>query len=434
LNSPETVMALARPWVCPPLRNVPILGDQYTSREFFDREWSSMWTKVWLLMGRSSELGEAGSYQMEEVGPESFIMIRQNDGSVKAFYNVCQHRGSRLLFNNEGISNQIVCPYHGWEWDKDGSLSQVQDPEDFIDGNPCDDMTLVEVNCELFAGFIWINMDPECIGLKEYLGPVWEEFEAYESHDWIRGSSSTVDVNCNWKVPQDNSCESYHLPSVHPQGLKWIEHSYKYCHFDWCEEGHNRMSIPMVTPSHSLTGEELEVDDQLREMLEPWGLKAEDFKGREFETRQKVQSAKRETGSERGYQFDQLFDDQLTDAYHYNIFPNVTISFAGSEYIGLQRMRPHRRDPERHYYDNFMYLSQGAAARLDVTEPEERRFFRYGTELMNRQIADQDLAISTGQQLGLASRGYRGVRLAGQEGRVQRFHDVLDEYLDGSRP
>ena len=97
-------------------------------------------------------------------------------------------------------------------------------------------------------------------------------------------------------------------------------------------------------------------------------------------------------------------------------------------------MRPHRRDPERHYYDNFMYLSQGAAARLDVTEPEERRFFKYGTELMNRQIADQDLAISTGQQLGLASRGYRGVRLAGQEGRVQRFHDVLDEYLDGSRP
>ena len=52
---------------------------------------------------------------------------------------------------------------------------------------------------------------------------------------------------------------------------------------------------------------------------------------------------------------------------------------------------------------------------------------------MNRQIADQDLAISTGQQLGLASRGYQGVRLAGQEGRVQRFHDVLDEYLDGSR-
>ena len=75
-------------------------------------------------------------------------------------------------------------------------------------------------------------------------------------------------------------------------------------------------------------------------------------------------------------------------------------------------MRPHRRDPERHYYDNFMYLSHGAAARIGATKPEERRFFKYGTDLMNREIADQDLAVSTGQQLGLSSRGYSGVRLA----------------------
>ena len=194
------------------------------------------------------------------------------------------------------------------------------------------------------------------------------------------------------------------------------------------------MAIPMVTPSRSLSGEELEVDEQLAEMLEPWNLNPDDFRGREFETREEVQSVKRKLGAKRGYQFEKLFDDQLTDAYHYNIFPNVTISFAGAEYIGFQRMRPHRRDPERHSYDNFMYLSHGAAARIGMTKPEERRFFEYGTELMNRQIADQDLAISTGQQLGLSSRGYRGVRLAGQESRVQRFHDVLEEYLEGDRP
>ena len=434
MKASDGVMALARPWDCPPLLNVPILGEQYTSREFFEREWLNMWTKVWLLMGRSSELDKAGSYQVEEVGPESFIMIKQNDGSIRAFYNVCQHRGSRLIFNHEGLVNQIVCPYHGWEWARDGSLEHVQDPEDFTDGNPCDDLTLVEVNCEVFAGFIWINMDSECMSLKDYLGPVWGEFEAYESHDWMRGLSSTVDVKCNWKVPQDNSCESYHLPTVHPQGLQWIEHSYKFCHFDWCKEGHNRMAIPMVTPSRSLSGEELEVDEQLAEMLEPWNLNPDDFRGREFETREEVQSVKRKLGAKRGYQFEKLFDDQLTDAYHYNIFPNVTISFAGAEYIGFQRMRPHRRDPERHSYDNFMYLSHGAAARIGMTKPEERRFFEYGTELMNRQIADQDLAISTGQQLGLSSRGYRGVRLAGQESRVQRFHDVLEEYLEGDRP
>ena len=133
------------------------------------------------------------------------------------------------------------------------------------------------------------------------------------------------------------------------------------------------MAIPMVTPSHSLSGEELEVDEQLAEMLEPWNLNPDDFKGREFETREEVQTVKRKLGAKRSYQFGELFDDQLTDAYHYNIFPNVTISFAGAEYIGLQRMRPHRRDPERHSYDNFMYLSHGAAARIGMTKQEERR-------------------------------------------------------------
>ncbi|MEC7909571.1 MAG: Rieske (2Fe-2S) protein, partial [Actinomycetota bacterium] len=147
MSNLEGVMAVAKPWGCPPLQNVPILGEQYTSREFFDHEWSSMWTKVWLLMGRSSEMQEPGSYQVEEVGPESFIMIRQADSSIRAFYNVCQHRGSRLIFNKEGTTDKIVCPYHGWEWASDGSLEYVQDPEDFKEGNPCDDLTLVEVNC-----------------------------------------------------------------------------------------------------------------------------------------------------------------------------------------------------------------------------------------------------------------------------------------------
>ena len=85
MKASDGVMALARPWDCPPLLNVPILGEQYTSREFFEREWLNMWTKVWLLMGRSSELHEAGSYQVEEVGPESFIMIKQNDFFVSIY-------------------------------------------------------------------------------------------------------------------------------------------------------------------------------------------------------------------------------------------------------------------------------------------------------------------------------------------------------------
>ena len=175
-------------------------------------------------------------------------------------------------------------------------------------------------------------------------------------------------------------------------------------------------------------------------MLEPWGLDPADFAGRELETRLALQRAKRELAPERGYNIEDLTDDQLTDAYRYNIFPNSTISFAGCEYIGVQRMRPHRSDPQQCHYDNFTYGAKGSESDSDLdgqggkewlSEGARRNVFDYGDRLMNRRIADQDLSIVTGQQLGLASRAYRGVHLPAQEHRVQWFHDVIDDYLDG---
>ena len=94
-------------WPAPELRDVAITGDRYTSREFFAREWDTMWTRVWLLLGRAAEMAEPGDYQVEEVGPESLIMVRQRDGSVRSFYNVCQHRGSRLTFAEDGSTPPV---------------------------------------------------------------------------------------------------------------------------------------------------------------------------------------------------------------------------------------------------------------------------------------------------------------------------------------
>ena len=282
-------------------------------------------------------------------------------------------------------------------------------------------------------------MNENASTLKEYLGPVWDDWDRYHSDHWLRTSAATVAVDCNWKVPQDNSCESYHLPTVHPQGEYWIEHDYKDCIFDWCSEGHNRMAIKMGLPAKSLADKDLRIDDQLAAMLEPWGLNTDDFHGREYETRAAIQKAKRALAGERGYEVTDLSDDQLTDAYHYNIFPNVTISYAGCEYVSMQRMRPHPTDPTKCFYDNFTYGAAGSEGDADLEnlggkewlhEGSQREFFTYGERLMNRRIADQDLSIVTGQQLGLKSRAYTGVNLSGQENRVQRFHDVIDNYLN----
>ena len=98
-------------WSNPAVTRHQLGGERYTSPDFFAREWDTMWTRTWQLLGREQAMPNPGDYQIEDVGPESIIMVRQPDGSIRAFYNVCQHRGSRLTFAAEGTTNAFICPY-----------------------------------------------------------------------------------------------------------------------------------------------------------------------------------------------------------------------------------------------------------------------------------------------------------------------------------
>ena len=116
-----------------------------------------MWTRVWLLLGRESELPEPGDWQMEPVGREEILMVRQQDSSIKAFYNVCQHRGNPLVDEPEQ-QPATLCRYHSWAFLPDGMLQFAPDKEDFPEGNPCGKLQLAELQCETFAalsGSIW---------------------------------------------------------------------------------------------------------------------------------------------------------------------------------------------------------------------------------------------------------------------------------------
>ncbi len=148
-------------WPEQKLRWHDIPGDRYTSKEFAEREWEHMWSKVWLLLGRESELPNPGDWQREDVGRESILMVRQQDGGVKAFYNICQHRGNPLVSDTKGSVRRFVCRYHSWAFMPDGELNFAPDKEDFPRGNPCGKVRLAELACETFAGFVWVNMIPD---------------------------------------------------------------------------------------------------------------------------------------------------------------------------------------------------------------------------------------------------------------------------------
>jgi len=424
-------------WETPDIGEHPIPGYRYTSVKFFEDEFENMWSKVWLLLGREAEIPEAGDWQIEEVGPESIIMVRQSNGSIKAFFNVCQHRGNRLVFESKGRVKRFICRYHSWAYLPDGKLDFAQDSEDFPQGNPCDNVKLVEIPCESFAGFIWVNMDENCRTLKEYLGPVWDDWQMYPVAEMNRYLAYTVNVPCNWKVIQDNFNESYHLRSVHPEASAMIEEGYKETQFDMCGEGHSRMVMHAGYPARSLEGSQLTAP--LSALMSEWELDPEDFRGREREIRLALQQAKRELGPGRGYiHFDNMRDEQLTDFYHYTIFPNFAVSITADGFHFL-RSRPNANDPEQCIFDNWFYAVDPEGESRPVSTPggprkrgqyAEQEIINYGEKSVGFGM-DQDLSITTGQQLGFRSRGFKGVYLSGQEARVRRYHEVIDQYLSG---
>ncbi len=426
----------------PEFRGTPITPDRYFSKAFAEKEWDKIWTKTWQIAGLAAQVAKTGDYVTFNLGTETIVCVRGDDGEVRAFYNVCQHRGMPVVSGEQGNAPRMVCRYHGWVYDLKGTLKLVPDEADFVQGSPCGKLNLVEIKCEVWAGFVWINMDDDCVPLREFLGPIAAQIDTYPMDRMVRTHWVTIEADFNWKLVQDNFNESYHLPFVHPQTKFIMEYSYNFCQFDLYPEGHARMFMPGAGPTKMLRGGETETLQMLEQELKFWGLDPEDFRGgKTGEIRAALQAAKREKGAEKGFDFSSYHDDQLTDHWHYTIFPNLSFSLKPDGNIWL-RARPHETDPEKCYFDMWYmtlfpkgtdrYYSQSMSEWVDISVPAPHITGKVNEVSMGPAI-DQDVSIWSDQQRGLHSRGYRRDYLAGQERRVRYFHENIDKWIAGAQ-
>ncbi|CAO1648973.1 aromatic ring-hydroxylating oxygenase subunit alpha [Parasphingorhabdus sp. NYA22] len=424
----------------PEFRNTPITPDRYYSKEWADKEWEKIWTKTWQIAGVADQLQKAGDWITADFGPETIVCIRGEDGETRAFYNVCQHRGMPLVTGEQGNARgkRLTCPYHGWAYEFTGNLKAVPDEADFLQGSPCGKLNLKPVQCTVWAGFIWINMDENAVPLREYLGPIAEQIETYPMDKMKRTHWVTVEGNFNWKLIQDNFNESYHVPFVHPQTKFVMEYSHHHCQFDLYPQGHAHMIMPGAGPTKTLRGGEKETLEQLAEEIQFWGLDPDDYRnGKTGEIRLALQKAKRELGAEKGFDFSSYQDSQLTDHWHYTIFPNLSFSLKPDGNIWL-RARPHESDPEKCYFDMWYmtlfpegtdrYYSQSMAEWVDTSVPAPHVQGTVEEVSMGPGI-DQDVEVWEVQQRGLHSRGYERDYLAWQERRVRFFHENLESWM-----
>ncbi|MBI1180227.1 MAG: Rieske 2Fe-2S domain-containing protein [Alphaproteobacteria bacterium] len=420
-----------------------LAGERYTSADFYRREWEAVWTKVWLVTARTVEIPEAGDFVVEEIGPESILVVRQEDGSIKAFYNVCQHRGNRLVHPAEGSMPSFTCDYHSWVWGIDGSLLSAQDEEDFSQGNPCGRVALEELRCDTFAGFVFVNMDPDCIPLKDYLGPVWDRWQVYPTEKMVRVQALTVKLPSNWKALHDNFSEVYHFATVHAPFLDYLEDDFRSLACEIFDQGHTVMHMKGALPSNRyLTTDAPPISEQLAGELRRWDLDPADFADRPTETRRALQVQKRKLGPARGHDhYAAMSDSQLTDSHHYTVFPNFSAGMLADGML-FHRLRPHATDPNVSYYDVFYYatgddafsgMSTAKGGSGGTVEDAPREYLEYGERSLGA-LLDGDVGTMATQQKGLRSRGYRGGELADQEYRLAFYHHMIDRCMAGWRP
>jgi phenylpropionate dioxygenase-like ring-hydroxylating dioxygenase large terminal subunit len=428
------------------LRGDPIDGERYWSREFAQREWDGLWSRIWHVAGRESELCEPGDYLVHDFMHESVIVVRQNDGSLRAFYNACAHRGQRLVWNS-AHARSFHCPYHGWVYGLDGVVREVPDPESYAQGDPCGKVALRTVRVDTWGGFVWYTMDPQAAPLLEYLEPIPELYAAYPLDRLVRVGWMRIDLDTNWKFVTDNFSESYHTRTVHPQVPPWIDQDYWSARHEMFPRGHGRTIQPMRPSLRDRLPPDTPhfFDDLLRQ----WGIDPASYP--DFETRATqgwldLKQQKRKLWKERGYlHYEKMDDEQLTDSLHTVIFPNVTISFL-PDHVIFYRSEPHPDDPGKCSFDLWSFIfpvegvSEGEVVMFGRMPYEEADFCDHrsfdrgrGVPELAGQIVHQDMMLAEGQQRGMHSRGYRDSYLSSQETRVRLFHEVLNDWLTGRR-
>ena len=422
-----------------------ITADRYISHEYMALERQKLWPKAWLVAGVEQDVSEPGDYFVFNLEPESIIVSRSSDGELAALYNVCQHRGTRVLLSNLGSLNEYTCPYHGWTYANDGTLISVPDEDRFSRGVPRDKLSLKPLRVEAWAGIVWVCMDPDAPSLDEFLGPVKAMCDPFRPQDMRLVEDQTVTLDCNWKAVFDNFGELYHVEHIHPQHETIFDCPASIN--ELMEGGHTRVLIDGFTVNTRLPIPD-EVPPTQWMQLEALGMDKDDYKGRVLDVRRDVQLKKREMGPTLGYHYDLLSDEQLSDIVQYNIFPNSVLVLQPEE-MWILRSRPHATDPNKCYWDKIalrMFPDPKAQKKANIsfnldqeglpdgsTRPEHDQFTQEdiiaGRKTMTITL-DQDIHLIRDVQKGMHSRGFTQAWLNDDEARVQHYHTWLDRYME----
>lgn len=437
--APQLRRAKARP-------NDFIPKEEYVSAAFGARERERLWPRAWQMACREEELLRVGDYVTYDICDDSIIVIRTAPDRISAYHNACQHRGRRLT-DGCGHTARLVCRFHGWAWNLDGSIARVVDRENW-DGTLADsDIKLPSVRVESWAGWVFVTMDTAAEPLREYLAPIPSIFANFEYEKLRYRWRKSVALECNWKVALEAFNEGYHVQTTHTQllpvhedqtlGVPQGRHGQYFLAPDGISMGARSARLPPADVDYRDTVREFvrilerdlsaltsarvlrEVDKLLDEL--PEGTS-------QIEVLARYGEIARRAAEDEGAGFPNLTPEEIARAgADWHVFPNMVFLPAPDGMLAY-RARPDRSDHEKCLFDVYA-LGRFAPGAEPAAEPQFFADWRAhdGWGL----ILTQDFENMADVQRGMRSRGFKRSRANPvQETSVSNFHRALREFID----
>ncbi|MGB3324405.1 MAG: aromatic ring-hydroxylating dioxygenase subunit alpha [Mycolicibacterium fortuitum] len=427
--------------IAPDAYRMQIPTSRYIAPEFVAQERDSIWTKVWQVVGRVDELTNAGDWKQYQIFDQSYLVVRGKEGAIRGFVNACRHRGNVLCRDARGNAKRgFLCQYHLWSYDLDGRLKgMLREPL----AGPIDKDThgLIEVSVDTFAGFVFLNPDPNAAPLADFIGSeVATMLAPYHLDEMVTVMDVTEAIDCNWKVVLDAFQEGYHINGIHPQLLRVINidpATSRYRFFDQHSVSMAPFDVVGATPEQQVDGimdlpetfpSTVAVLPRFQELVAEYRLDDGTLHFPDgVSARTLLQQATRDTLSDMGLDVSGLTDAQMSDNHGWVLFPNFFMTIRAGEATIIMALPHPDGDPNRCIWRvaSYMWLpgEMKAAFTAEPIVVEEAGSYKYFAALQ------QDYEQMPRQQIGLRNTALEHMALVKEEVVIAHFHSVVDRYL-----
>lgn len=402
---------------------------RYLSRRYHELEKERVWKKVWQFACREEHIPEPGDTYVYDICDISILVVRGKDMQIRAFYNACLHRGRQLRQEAGSAGDEIRCSYHGFCWNLDGSIKRVTSAWDFPHLRGVN-MDLPQIQVDTWAGFVFINMDPDCEPLQDFLGDLDRHFEAWPLDGRYVQAHIEKELDCNWKLAQEAFSEAFHVITTHPQRVASLGDSNS--QYD-CWGNFDRGIAPNGIPSPHITWVPTEqemfngiVDARIDEpplLVVPEGMTAREVSG--MAARESLRPIIGDAAA------DNLSDAESMDSIWYSVFPNFHPWGAYQRIV--YRFRPLGDDHEKSLMEVFL-LAPFVGDRPPPAKPLrlgiDATWFEAEALGSSARVFDQDSYNLPRVQQGLKSMQRSHVVMARyQESKIRHQHHLLNRWI-----